>query len=502
MRLSLFAIALFALTASPVFAQLLSHRALTQQIDAIVGDSAFANAWWAVHVVDPASGEVIYSHNANKSFIPASNTKLYTTYAALQALGPDFRYETPLYYSGTIQDGVLYGNLIIRGSGDPTIGGRFNDGDRTAAFRSWASALKQLGITRIEGDIIGDDDFFDEQALGYGWSWDDELFYYSAETGALSFNDNCIDFALEATTQGAPTQITWEPHNTSFVQVHNTSRTIDASMRINENYDRPREANTFTLGSLVPEGQTDFESLTVHNPTRFFLHIFRDVLLAEGFAHQGDIVDIDEMSIKPSYANPGLTLVAKITSPPLAEIIKVVNKNSQNFYAEQLLKTLGAFDLPLPLTADEELPNGSAARGIEVSRSYFGTAGVDTSRIQLVDGSGLARQNLVTATMTTDLLHAAWSLPDSSYTNTYLRSLAIGGQEGTLRSRFNHAEAPVVYAKTGTVGNASALSGFMNPNTSRPLIFAIMVNHYTVPTRNVRAAQDRIIIALDAYSIR
>ncbi|MEM6645274.1 MAG: D-alanyl-D-alanine carboxypeptidase/D-alanyl-D-alanine-endopeptidase [Bacteroidota bacterium] len=502
MRLFLFVLSLCVLSPLPARAQALTQTALTRQIDAILADTAFANAWWAVHVVDPATGDVVYTRNAEKSFIPASNTKLYTTYAALHALGPDFVYETPLYYAGTIQDGVLQGNLIIRGAGDPTIGGRFTDGDRTATFRAWADALKALGIVRIEGDIIGDDDAFDDQALGYGWSWDDELYYYSAETGALSFNDNCVDFELKATSAGAPADVTWAPHNTSFVTVHNTSRTIDAALRIDEDYARTRDGNAFTLGSLVPEEQTDFESLSVHNPTAFFLHVFREVLLQEGLAHSGRIVDIDDMSIKPSYADTLLTLVATHTSPPLAEIIGVVNKNSQNFYAEQLLKTLGGLpDEASATSLDPDLLMGSAARGIAVSERYYGAAGVDTSRIQLVDGSGLARQNLVTATMTTDLLLAARSASDTSYANTYIRSLAVAGQQGTLRYRLNDANAPSVYAKTGTVGNASALSGYLNPFSSRPLVFAIMVNHHTIPTRLARQAQDRIILLLDAYAL-
>ncbi|MEM1092983.1 MAG: D-alanyl-D-alanine carboxypeptidase/D-alanyl-D-alanine-endopeptidase [Bacteroidota bacterium] len=501
MRPVLLILFVFVLASLQANAQRLTQAQLTRQVDAIVADTAFANAWWAVHVVDPATGAVVYSHNADKSFIPASNTKLYTTYAALQALGPDFVYETPLYYSGTIQDGVLQGNLIVRGSGDPTIGGRFNDGDRTATFRAWADALKAMGIVRIEGDIIGDDDAFDDQALGYGWSWDDELFYYSAETGALSFNDNCVDFELKATDVGAPAAISWAPHNTSFVTVHNTSRTIDAALRIDEDYARTRDGNAFTLGSLVPAEQTDVESLSVHNPTAFFLHVFREVLLQESIAHNGRIVDIDDMAIKPTYAPETTTLVSTHRSPPLAEIISVVNKRSQNLYAEQLLKTLGGLPIDDGLAlGEDELAMGSAARGIALSRMYHGAAGVDTSRIQLVDGSGLARQNLVSATMTTDLLVAARSLPDTAYANTYIRSLAVGGQEGTLRYRFNSADAPTVYAKTGTVGNASALSGYLNPFSARPLVFAIMVNHYTVPTRLARQAQDRIIHLLNAYS--
>ncbi len=190
------------------------RSSLAKSIDRILDAEQFSNAWWAARVVDLRSGKVVYQRNATRSFIPASNTKLYTTLSALEMLGPDFQYETQLYGSGEVIDGVLHGNLVVRGSGDPVIGGRFNDGDLTALFRQWADSLRAHGISRIDGDIIGDDDIFDDQPLGYGWSWDDEPYWYSAEISGLSFNDNCVDVAIEAQQDGMPGRVSWEPSNT------------------------------------------------------------------------------------------------------------------------------------------------------------------------------------------------------------------------------------------------------------------------------------------------
>ena len=166
-------------------------------IDNILTEAGMDPAWWGIHVVRVDDGRVEYSRESDRSFMPASNTKLYTTAAGLALLGPEFRYETGLYRDGPIVNGVLEGNLIVRGSGDPAIGGRFTDGDRTLTFRNWADALEAAGVDTVRGDIIGDDNLFDDVPLGFGWSWDDEPYWYSAELSALSFNDNTVDIALE-----------------------------------------------------------------------------------------------------------------------------------------------------------------------------------------------------------------------------------------------------------------------------------------------------------------
>lgn len=471
-----------------------SPKQLRRAIDSIVQDQAFDNAWWAILVVDLNKKETLYEHNATRSFIPASNTKLYTTAAALDILGPSFRYTTSVFTDGYVEGNSLIGNLIVRGSGDPVIGGRFNDGDLTETFRAWADSLKQQGITHIEGDIIGDDDVFDDQALGYGWSWDDEPFWYSAEISGLSFNDNCVDFALEAQTLHEPARIRWEPFNTTFIRYTNATRTISSGASIDEGYARPREENHFYLSSLVPEGQTDYESLTVHNPTLYFVHVLRETLIQEGISVLGLPIDLDALSIKPAYEQA--TVLASHQSVPLADIVRVINKRSHNLYAEQVLKTLAA-EHPLP---DSLYSPGSAAMGIGVATETFARAGVDTSRIQLVDGSGLSRQNLVTAEMTLALLRYMWQHEDETARTAFLESLPIGGLDGTLRFRYGNGPARGnVRAKTGTVSNASTLSGYITTARDTPLAFVLMVNHYTVRTAEVRAAQDAIINTLASY---
>ncbi|MFQ5569248.1 MAG: D-alanyl-D-alanine carboxypeptidase/D-alanyl-D-alanine-endopeptidase [Rhodothermales bacterium] len=469
---------------------------LERAINQVLNDDAFLNGWWGVMVVDLHSGEVLYRRNAQHSFVPGSNTKLYSTAAALDLLGPQHRYRTDVFVDGPVVDGVLEGNLIVRGSGDPVIGGRFNNGDLTAVFRDWADSLKTLGITRIAGDLIGDDDVFDDTPLGYGWSWDDEPLWYSAEVSGLSFNDNNIDFTIEGQQEGQPALVRWEPFNTDYVRVINRTMTTSSDSTLVEGYERARGTNVIALSSQVPEGRTDRESLTMTNPTLFFVHVLRESLLQSGVSVSGRPVDVDDLSIKPDYASDRYRHLAVHTSPPLADIVKVLNKRSQNLYAEQLLRTLAA-ERPLD---DETLEPGSAEMGLEVAMETFLAAGIDTSRIQLVDGSGLSRMNLVTPEMTAALLTYLWHHPDQPTRDAFYESLPIGGHDGTLRFRFPSGPARgKVRAKTGTLSNVSSLSGYVLSSGGTPLAFVMMSNHYTVKTKLVRAAQDRVVDLLARY---
>ncbi len=463
---------------------------LVEALRNLLSTNATANAFWGIHIVDLEQDAVVYARYAERSFIPASNLKLYTTASALDQLGPDFTYTTTLYADGLVTDSVLYGNLIVRGAGDPTIGGRFTDGDRTLTFRQWAAALRQAGIREVRGDIVGDDDVFDDLPLGYGWSWDDEPYWYAAQLGGLVFNDNCIDVSIKGTREGQAGHVTWEPMQTDYVRIVNATHTIDADGSIDEGYARADGANDIRLFSHVPEGQTDHESLTIHNPTQFFVHVLRETLVREGIVVLGNPVDVDDLSIKPDYA--GLREVAVYTSPPLSELVKVINKRSHNLYADQLLKTLAVH--AAPDTA------GSHPGGIDAAMKTFAAAQVDTSRIRMVDGSGLSYMNLVTPQMTTRLLRYMWAHPNPAVFPAFDASLPIGGVDGSLSGRFAEGAARGnVRAKTGFITGARTLSGYVTTANGRELAFSIMCNHYTIPTRQVNAIQDALVTLLAEY---
>ena len=460
-----------------------------------IGTETFQGAFWGIHVVNLRSGEVLYTRNADRFFVPASNVKLLTTAAGLEQLGPDYRYTTSVYVDGPVEDGVLKGNLIVRGAGDPTIGGVEQRRDPTQVFRRWADSLQARGITRIDGTIVGDDDRMDETPLGHGWSWSDIPYAYAAEIGALVFNENTVDLQAQGREVGQPARLSWDPFRTDYVTVVNRSRTVSYRDEEDEEYTRDMGTNTIHVKSTLHPNGRDTESITVSNPTLYFVDTLREVLLQEGISVDGRAADLDATTLNVQYDSRAVRRVASYTSAPLADIAQTLNHQSQNLYAEQLLRTLA---VEVPPATDEDLPPGSSPLGVKAVRETLVDAAVDTSRIQLVDGSGLSRQNLVRPQSLVRLLRHMWNHPNPRVSSAFYDSLPQGGRDGTLEYRFQ-GTAPAranVRAKTGTLSNTSSLSGYVTSGAGAPLAFSVFCNHHLADGDQVRSAQDVIVNAL------
>ncbi len=289
---------------------------------------------------------------------------------------------------------------------------------------------------------------------------------------------------------GEPATISWRPLNTSHVTVENATHTVTADSLADERYSRQRAQNHIVVSSDVAAGSTDRESLSVTNPTLFFVHVLRDVLEDVGISVNGYPRDIDDTTLEPDYEQ--LRVVIRHESEPLAELVGVVNKRSHNLYADQLMKVLGT-----RLAADEtDEPGGSADNGIKVAARVWGAAGVDTSTVNLVDGSGLSRYNLTSARATAALLTYMWTRPEP-VRSAFISSLPIGGIDGTLSGRYPEGRARgLVRAKTGTLSNVSALGGYVNTARGTPLAFTIMSNGFVVETSEIRAVQDEVVSIL------
>ena len=471
----------------------------------MLDDSLFADAHWGALVVDVKKGDTLYARSAGRRFMLASNQKLLTTAAALDRLGPGFTYTTGLYTDGPIHDGVLQGHLVVQGSGDPTIGRRFlngqkmdnlDEGDRTAVFRAWADSLKARGITRVAGHVIGDDNAFDDVPLGNAWTWDDQPFYYAAEIGALQFNEGLVDMTVRATSPGQPAAIAWEPLFTDYIRVDNQSRTTPRGTPYREGYFRELSGNTVTVSSELPVGKADDEGVAIHDPTRYFVHTLRLVLRQEGIGVEGEALDADELPRALDYA--GMRRVATYTSPPLRAIVEVVNEDSNNLYAEHLLKTMGARAAP-PLP-DRTEP-GSAYAGVLAMRPALAALGADTLRMRIADGSGLSYKNVSAPADLVAILRGMQLHPDTAVVNSYWESLPRGGEEGTLSGRYRRGLAQGrVRAKTGFITGARTLSGYVDTVGGRRLAFALLCNQYSTPTGRVNEAQDQIVEMLASYA--
>lgn len=440
-----------------------------QGIDSLLRDEAWAPSTWGIAVQDLATGEWIYRHNAEKLLMPASNTKLYTTAAALIRRGADYRTSTDLSFTGD--------DLLLSGGGDPTLGGRFHGGDRTFVFRNWAQTLKTSGVDTVFGDLLVDDSRFDSLRLGRAWSWDYTTYWYAAEVSALNFNDNCVDLIIVGGKPGEPATITWEPFGTDYVRVINKTMTVAKGERTGTYYNRPWGTNDITVGNRIQEGDTVRYSVAVHDPAMYAGHVLREELRRNG------IVVLGRVRRAGAMAGVEKRRVATQASPTLRDIVRVVNKRSQNMYADALLKDLSLSD---------SVSVGGHEEGVAWAKHVFAAAGIDTTILQMADGSGLTRINLFAPEMTVALLRYMHAYPDSSVRNAFVASLPFTRERGnTLGAMFREPGAPFVQAKTGTIGYARALSGYLTTRSGKTYAFSFMVNHYTEPT----AAANRLIEA-------
>ena len=478
---------------------------LAQTIDAVLADTAFADGFWGIHVVDLRDGSTVYARHSGNNFIPASNMKVITTAAALDALGADFRYTTELFINGELRGGTLDGHLVVRGAGDPTISDRKfvqhypTNGDPFVVLRQWADSLGVAGVRHVTGHVIGDGSIFDDELLGSGWAWDDEPTPFAAQISGLTFNEGRLSITATGSTPGQRARVSVEP-DTDFVYVINRTQTVPAGGI--SKIRRDPGSNTIWLESEVPAGQSFDRSVSIHNPTRYFAHSLRLAVRSSGIVIDGDPVIAEDWWQGLNYDT--MTRVATHTSPPLSEIVAVTNKISQNLYAEHLLRTVGARNCEhARARATERRRNparvrcGSAEAGFLASEGLFERAGMRSNRMRLADGSGMSHYNMVSPEDLTALLAYMWTHPDQAVRSAYVSSMAVAGVDGTLRRRMTNGPAQgSVFAKTGTVTGARNLTGYVTTTTGTPLAFAIMTNLYGTSTGKVTRAQDAIVEAL------
>ncbi|UCF36635.1 MAG: D-alanyl-D-alanine carboxypeptidase/D-alanyl-D-alanine-endopeptidase [Acidobacteriota bacterium] len=455
---------------------------ISQQMERLFSDPAFSRAIWGIKVQSVDSGELLYEQNANKLLMPASNMKLVTGLAALEKLGLDYRFRTVVLTDGTISKGTLKGNLVVRGSGDPSLGARVSSpdpqdltkGDARAVFQEWADKLKERGIRKIEGDLVGDDRLFSKVPLGEGWSWDDLAYGYAAEIGALQFNENLVVLRIEAASQsGSVPQVSASPES-GYFKIENQLETVEIHEELELAIDR-EPGNRFVIRGQIPKGRDAFfQTIAIERPTHYFLTVLKETLEESGIEVKGAMVDVDDWNGKVEDARTEL-LVHE--SPPLKWILEVLLKISQNLYAETLLRMI-----------DLHEAGKSAEGGREVVEGFLTRIGIPAEAYVLSDGSGLSRYNLLTPEMIVRLLrHAA----HSDYREAFVETLPIGGVDGTIRSRMKGtAAANNVTAKTGAIAFVRALSGYVQTKDGETLAFSMLVNHFTDSRRTAEYLQD------------
>ncbi|PSQ82019.1 MAG: D-alanyl-D-alanine carboxypeptidase/D-alanyl-D-alanine-endopeptidase [Bacteroidetes bacterium QS_1_63_11] len=452
----------------------LSERTVAQplapRIDSLLEQRRAGHGFWGISIYDLNRDSVLYRRNSDRGFLPASNQKLFTTAAALDLLGSTYRYETTLSFNGTTTDSVMQGDLRLTGSGAPTFGSTARR--RSEPFRDWAGRLAEMGVRRIEGRLLGDDRVFQEEFYPDGWN----VSYLTRNkgkqigltAGGLSYRDNSVPVTIRATQPGNPPDVSTRPKG--VVALENRAITSERWRESTLVINRTFSTNKLVLTGSVARSYEEVRDVPVSNPTTFALRVFRERLEAAGIETDLALVDVDSLDAPPGEGKP---IFVKV-SPPLSEIVEVINKESNNFYAEQVFRTYGW--------------GGATRGGVQRTESFLQRAGISTRTLTINDGSGLSRKNLITPQALRELLV---HMDGHSEQSVFFASLPQGGERGTtLRSRLSRTE---VRAKTGSLAFVRSLSGYVDRSDGTRVAFTLLANNYAGPSRQITRTMDDII---------
>ncbi len=456
-----------------------ANRLLALRLAKTLNDPRLSTGFVGMCVEDEGTGTVIFEQNADRVFMPASNNKLLTAFALLEAK-PNLRYTTRVYADGTRNpEGTLKGTLVLVGEGDPSLS--------VESLRNLAKQAAALGIKTVTGGIQYDESRFDEQKLGDSWSWDDEPFSYSAQVSGLNCNENTVKVTLYLQDGAAAASLS--PPSEDVI-VLNRVRLLPPSKPILRpvTFLRKRGQNLLEIDGELHESsllrKAPAQELTVENPAHFTASLFRGFLREAGVTVLGGIsrlpISFWSQPFPPSQA------IASVSSESLPKLLSDFLKPSDNLYGECFLKTVGLD----PVT----FGGGSIERGVKATEPRFLKAGLSLSRLRIVDGSGLSQHNLVSPRSLVRLLRYIRGRP---YAAMFDRALPVAGKDGTLRNRMKGTPAAGnVHAKTGTLTYASSLSGYVTARGGRRLVFSILMNHYLCSGSAAREVQDRLAVLL------
>lgn len=437
-------------------------------------------ALWTAHLVWGDSDDLLFSHHADQPVLPASNMKVVTLAAAAHRLGWDHRFETSLFTTVTAVDGVVPGDLFVRGSGDPTLG--WPTDNATAVLQAWARDLRSQGVSRIEGDLVGDASAYGADRLGHAWTVDDLAFGYAAPYAGLTFHENVVRVTVTPAGQaGEPATVALEPAGSGLRLDARVTTTAPGGASTSIALDREPGSEVLVVRGAVPlDGAAAQRFAAVPDPPRFFLQALRVALAREGI----DVRGVTRIGEAPSAdAAEGVRLVHR--SEPLRDVAVRFMKVSQNLYGEALLHALAA-------GRDTSLAERREAIGGALTE-----LGVGSDRVLVSDGSGLSRRNFLSARTLVELLRALDTPP---HAEPFRATLPIAGVDGTLERRLagTTCEGRLI-GKTGTLSHVRALSGYVTTASGRPVTFSVIANNYLVPTSEIDAIVDRALVAICAF---
>ncbi len=442
------------------------------RIDSLVNGQISRSADTGIQIVEVDSGRIVAQRNATVLLAPASNMKLFTTAAAIDLLKPEFEVTTTTYIRGTIDpSGTLDGDIRIVGHGDPTIGGRFHDGKATAVIQEWATDLRQAGIKTVRGNLIFEYGYMDTEYIHPTWPVDQLVNWYEAPVAAFSMQENCVQVRV-LPSRGGSCIVQFEPP-TGYLQLQNSCVTGRGLPYIT----RHRGTNNVIVRGGVParSGATEV-FVTVENPVHYFATVTSETLQRGGIALHGQMV------LTPKDNRTDWRQVSRHATP-LSILVYVINKKSQNHYAEQVLKIIGA-----EKKRDGSWQGGSSAVAEWVREKAPAAAG----ELSQVDGSGMSRNNRASARSFVEILRYMWRSP---HREDFLSSLPYTGDPD---SKFGHRlrqppYARQVYAKTGYIAGVIGLSGYVRGASGKVYAFSFLFNRYRVGVYAVYRLQDEML---------
>lgn len=512
------ALAALCLIAGTCFGQTLARRKppsppstsdvaqFSVRVNQALSDAHAQKAFWGILVTDRDSGKVLYELNADHFFAPASNAKLFVTAFALAALGPDHHFRTTLETNGALStEGQLLGDLILVGRGDPDLSNRKfpfdrkseRDGPTEKVLAELADGAVAKGLKEVTGDIVADDTYFPYDPYPEGWAVGDLFFAYGAPVGAIAFNDNIVGIdVLPGAQAGAPATLAVDPAAAGD-EFESQITTGAADSKADLAVVRQPGPKFILLRGTVPPGATPVHlDLAMIDPAEVAGQTLKQLLEARGVIVRGAVRALHSPPpVVDAAGNPGQpdttpdpapdrAVLAEHISPPLLESIRLTNKISQNLHAEMYLRTLGR----------DKFGTGSTAAGLFVERDFLRDAGIADGDVVLADGSGLSPQDLVTPRAVVALLHYAQTQPWGS---DFLATLPVAGVDGTLETRFATGPATgLIHAKTGSIANVRAVSGYATSRRGESLIFSIVVNANPQHGLDATSALDAIASAM------
>lgn len=454
-----------------------SYKPLQKSVNSILSDSRLKGSIHSVSIKNAATGENVFEKNANQGITPASTLKILTASAALETLGENYRFRTDVLTNGQVTNGVLKGNLYLRGQGDPTL--------LKKDFDTFASVLAKRGVKRIAGNLVGDDSWYDADRLSPGIHKEDESYYYAAQISALTLSPNTdydagsVIIEAKASTSGKPAKVTMSP-NTSVLQFVNRSKTVAKGSANTLKIQREHGTKKVIITGNAPIGSSGKkEWITVSNPTAYAVDVFKKSLAEKGitFTAPGKVV----YAKTPSSARILLTKKSMTAKELMIPFLKLSN----NTHAEMLAKEMGRV----------KYGEGSWKAGLRVMREYGQSVGLDMSKWKFEDASGMSHANGVSSNELSKLLFHVRSEP---WYESFLKGLPVAGANdrfvgGTLRQRMTTGAAKNnVQAKTGSLNNVSSLSGYVKTKDGEWLIYTMLTQNTksnTVPViDNVAAA--------------